>query len=359
LVPGNVLLGGVLALGTEYLSPSNSMEDISTELKCVNQQLQNISSNNEDVSKASQKVAEEILVKLEDQIEDTRHDLRNIKTSIDETLLLVTDQKYKDGLETIDSAYEVFIQESESGQFKEFEHYSFHLKTMAKKYLSLAQVTEYLTIVFGKGGQDRVQNVMDNILVARAKVVLIFVYYNMMKQEKEKVKEYFHSFTKDYEQYVDMFEKVTGFQYLVGRDLVINLPAAQINPKPKEIAARKLTSFLKAHNLLELEDLLTSRGIVVEDLVTMTEEDMLAAGIQSYKLRKMMMKAVKQLDNADLCHGDCELNILAQHQIGVSSLIEAGETEVADPNLEETVGWLSSLKTGLSSIPVPGWKSNK
>jgi len=362
LVQASSVLGGVLTMGAEYIRPrEDSMGHISQELQSVNKQLKDIASSNDDVSKVNQKVAEEILSRLEAQIDDTKQDLLKIKTSVEETFLLLNDLQFKDGLETIDSAYDVFVTESESGRLKQFELYSFHLKTMVRKYLGQTKVSDYLSLVMRHGGYARASKAMDSILVTRAKILLMFVFYHLLQQEKEKVQQDFKRFTTDYQQYLDMFRKITGLQYTGSKDLAIDLPSVQINQRKNDsgtFSKQKLNNFLKAHGLLELEDLLTSRGIVVEDLLSMTEDEMMANGIQSYKFRKMLKGAVTQLQQTEgLDQDDDEViphGFLAQNQVEVSSLMKAGMSTSCPGPEENTTGWLDYFRAGLSSLPVRG-----
>ena len=83
-------------MGAEYIRPrEDSMGHISQELQSVNKQLKDIASSNDDVSKVNQKVAEEIISKLEVQIDDTKQDLLKIKTSVEDTFLLLNDLQFK------------------------------------------------------------------------------------------------------------------------------------------------------------------------------------------------------------------------------------------------------------------------
>ena len=59
----------------------------------------------------------------------------------------------QDGIETVDSAYVVFLQEGP----EDFQQYAFELKTTAAKYLGPKRTKEYLNIIYREQGLNITQ----------------------------------------------------------------------------------------------------------------------------------------------------------------------------------------------------------
>ena len=59
----------------------------------------------------------------------------------------------QDGIETVDSSYEVFLQEG----LEDFKQYAFKLKTTAAKYLGPKRIKEYITIIYREQGVEMAQ----------------------------------------------------------------------------------------------------------------------------------------------------------------------------------------------------------
>merc|ERR1719320_448735 len=78
-----------------------------------------------------------------------------MKNLIEQTFLLVADVKYRDGIEKVDAAYEVFISESTSGHFEDFRPFSFELQTIATQNFAPKRIEEYLRIIYRDGGGIR------------------------------------------------------------------------------------------------------------------------------------------------------------------------------------------------------------
>ena len=57
----------------------------------------------------------------------------------------------------------------------------------------------------------------------------------------------------------------------------------------------KMRQFLESHGLQELEAIFLEKGVALEDLFEMTDEDMTDLGIKVYRLRKRLQKVIEDL----------------------------------------------------------------
>ena len=105
----------------------------------------------------------------------------------------------------MDAAYEVFIAESTTAQFDDFQQYVFELKTIATQNLAPKRIQEYMTIIYKEGGGlSMCQYVMDYIVVVLSKYLQMMVSYYIFREDSARV-------TSQFEQFNEHFEK--NFKY--------------------------------------------------------------------------------------------------------------------------------------------------
>ena len=83
----------------------------------------------------------------------------------------------KDGIETIDAAYEVFLNDG----FEGFQQFSFEFKTIARKNLSPKRIVEYLKVIHRQSGAAKCREVLEYVVMALAKYLQITVAYDIFK----------------------------------------------------------------------------------------------------------------------------------------------------------------------------------
>ena len=63
------------------------------------------------------------------------------------------DENVQDGIETVDSSYDVFLREG----LEDFQQYAYELKTTASKYLGPKRIKEYIFIIHREQGLEMAQ----------------------------------------------------------------------------------------------------------------------------------------------------------------------------------------------------------
>ena len=202
-------------------------------------------------------------------------------------------------METIESAFDVFIDEASIHQVDEYDNYSFELKTTVKKFLDPNRISEYLKIVHAKDGVALAQSVLDYVLIVRAKNLMMTSCIHLFKKKPEKVQLDFDGFNNHYKQYAAVFETIPGCSYKPGQDIQRKNPLPAIFSKTNKGIVNSvddsLVKFLEKHGLIELEGLFKWKGILLEDLLEMTDDEMLEAGIQAYRHRKILIKGALEM----------------------------------------------------------------
>ena len=87
------------------------------------------------------------------------------------TLKLVVDQQYKVGIETVEAAYETFL-EGSSNIFQtiaSFDYYMAELQTVANQHLRPDKLEEWLRIVRREQGDSVCRDMFNYILVVKSK----------------------------------------------------------------------------------------------------------------------------------------------------------------------------------------------
>ena len=128
----------------------------------------------------------------------------------------------QDGIETIDAAYEVFLQDG----FEDFQQFSFELKTIARKNLSPARIEEYLRVIHKQSGEVKCQEVLEYVFMALAKYLQITVAYSIFKEEPERASAQFELFNEQFEKLCIVFQEVTHRKFRPS-----SLPRSYISPE--------------------------------------------------------------------------------------------------------------------------------
>lgn len=325
LVPGIGILGGAMAFGASLLNPEPTIADLQLELKEIKLEISD-PSQSKTVLRALQRQQKDLEEKIENPLGEIKSNFEEIKTDmkkifksieeeslgfsddvsklkdvISQTFLLVADVKYRDGIDKIDAAYEVFITEASTGQFDDFKQYVFELKTIATQNLAPKRIMEYMKIIYSDGGGiPMCQSVMDYIVIVISKYLQMMVAYAIFKEDSERVTSQFELFNEQYSSFVDIFKKVTNLVYKPGSEIVHQKPIAKVSPmsdgrphKKSDASNRELESFLLKYGLVMLGETFQKKNINFEDVLDMDKDEMEEVGITSYKHRKLLWRAIQ------------------------------------------------------------------
>ena len=95
----------------------------------------------------------------------------------------------------------------------------------------------------------------------------------------------------------------------------------------------KMQQFLESHGLQKLEAIFLEKGVALEDLFEMTDEDMTDLGIKVYRLRKQLQKVIEDLPQ-DLPAGTSMEQPEKQFDSNADSLVQSVLLKVRDNLLD-------------------------
>jgi len=326
-VPGAKLLGGALSFGATLLHPEPTLQELQEQLRETKAAIEGTS------SQLFIQALEKVQLELEDKIAnpvgeikvefaEVRADMKRIFSEVGEssnkmtlemsklrdlisrTFQIVVDNRFKDGIETVDSAYNVFLRIG----FKDFQQYAFELQTCADKNLDPQRVKEYLVIIYQEQGFAVTQATMEYILAVTSKYLQMLVAYSIFKEDPDQVADHFEQFNRNFEQMCRAFKEVTNQTFKAGQDVEALKPVARVKPtgpvKPThreskqelgltDLEKAELQQFFVGHGLQGLLGIFLKEGVALDDVLEMTDTEMKELGITAFSHRKRLLKVIE------------------------------------------------------------------
>ena len=229
-VPGFGILGGAFKLGSNLLNPQPNLSDLRKSEKCLRLDIEQLRSKSvstvaiESLSKDLERVQAEITnykesnseliedfarLKLDvrDQFKNMSREMKNIENDVKElkdivtaTFELIVDQRYKEGLESIEAAYDTFLDGANNleATLISFDYYIIELQTNFNQHLKPEKIEEYLRIIKNHNGADMCHQMFNYILVVKSKYLQIMTVYYIHKKDVSRVTAIFERFNEHY-----------------------------------------------------------------------------------------------------------------------------------------------------------------
>jgi len=241
-VPGVGILGSALSMGATLLNPEPTLKDLQKSMNEIKQELKSISETDEvlkaileeglreEIKEMEKKIATPMseirsdlkmihveMLEVKKDIQDGNgqiaKELSKIKDTINQTFNIVVDEKYKDGIEYVDAAYDTFIMEKD---FEDFQSHAFELQTIANQNLKPGKIQEYMIILHDKSesGADTCRTTLNYIIVVLGKYLQMVVAYHIHKGDLDVVDEDFAKFNSNFYKLVQDFSEVTGEEFM-------------------------------------------------------------------------------------------------------------------------------------------------
>lgn len=323
-VPGIGILGGALKMGSCILNPKPSLKDIKRQTEELTklmeesseavkgffeeklEQLQKEMSKQQEVWTDMEIVKEEVessLKTIQTEMNSIQDDITDIKDIVQMTFALALDIRFRDGIEGVDAAYEVFIQGAANVELtlKTLENYIFELQTNAIKTLSTQRIRSYLQAVFVSDGPQMCTEVMKYILVVRAKYLQMIVVYSIFQYDAERVVNEFKAFNCHYDELLQAYEEVVGEQFNTETPFAYEHEAgalpdvAQACYKTTSADEKQIQVFLQQINLLHLSDKFVKQGITMADIIELNDDELKEVGVAEFGYRRKIIKAIDML----------------------------------------------------------------
>ena len=126
------------------------------------------------------------------------------------TYELVLDQRFKSGIELIESAHKVFMKGSHNieSMMTMLENFIFQLQTIAMDSLSHKKVEQYLQALLKTKGCDEAKIAFNYIVIVKTKQLQLVTVYYIYKNDPTSVTNEFNCFNMEFEQLQKMYKKL-------------------------------------------------------------------------------------------------------------------------------------------------------
>ena len=100
-------------------------------------------------------------------MKNLQSDVKDLKYLVTATFELIVDQRYKDGLESIEAAYETFLDGTNNldATLLSFDYYIVELQTNFNQHLKPEKIEEYLRIIKNYKGAEMCHQMFNYILL--------------------------------------------------------------------------------------------------------------------------------------------------------------------------------------------------
>ena len=248
-VPGIGILGGALKLGANVLNPQPKLSDLrkhekslrgdldklrsksvspfaiehlSKDLQTVQDSIENFSNTQselvEDFKRLKLDVSDQFKV-ISAEMKSLENDIKDLKDIVTATFELIVDVRYKDGIESIEAAYQTFL--DGANNLKDtlacFEYYIVELQTNFNQHLKPEKIEEYLRIIKNHHGPDMCQEMFNYILVVKSKYLQIMTIYYIHKKDIDRVTCNFERFNEHYFELQERMNKVLAEETKINR----------------------------------------------------------------------------------------------------------------------------------------------
>merc|ERR1719427_1164968 len=185
----------------------------------------------EDFSEIKEELGE-VMREIQTKSHKIIEEISSIKDIINLTFGLVTDIRYKDGIEKVDAAYTVFLTLK---NLNELSSYAFELRVNATQNLDPERIKEYLSMVMPHSGVETCRAILHYVIIVLAKYLQIMVAYHIHIEDADSVQQDFEIFNLSFQQITQNYQLVTGEEFMPG-----DIP--QISEIKRQLHARSETA---------------------------------------------------------------------------------------------------------------------
>ena len=117
----------------------------------------------------------------------------------------------------------------------------------------------------------------------------MMVANSLYNSDFDRITQLFEKFNEQYSNYMSVFQRVTSQEFIAGRGL-----EGISDEAPLKEPRAELHDFLSQTGLLHLECMFEEEGIILDDILSMDNDEMKENGIANYKDRKALKNAIKE-----------------------------------------------------------------
>jgi hypothetical protein len=236
-------------------------------------------------------------------------DLADVKQIVDHTYQLVRDSRYRDGIEKIDGAYQIFTKglHNLEATFNKLENYIYELEVLAEQNLNCQRIREYLRAIRLTEDNDVCHQTFKYILVVRSRYLQISVAYHIYKKDAHHVASEFNCFNREYVELYQIFKEEIGCEFNPEQE-----PTGELVKKCKDSkkvqpditqsielqgssSEDPLKTFLKDIELPHLYEPLKKEEVSMKLLMVSDNKDLVHFGVEKSGNRLAILKAITTL----------------------------------------------------------------
>ena len=168
---------------------------------------------------------------------------------------------------------------------------------------------------------------MEFVFAVMGKYLQMVVAYSIFENEPDQVVHHFEQFNSDFYEACAAFKEVTHQVFKAGQKVEMLKPIVPVIPVKRQPTlelglsneeAVRVEQFLETHGLQELLQIFLKKGVSVDDILEMTEEEMEKLGIKAYGLRKRLLRVIQsQEGHSDSAQVQTQAQQQVHHQVQV------------------------------------------
>ena len=192
------MVGGALKLASNALNPTSTepsdQSDPGSDLTSMRCELQTS------------------LTGISSDLKSIDNGISDLKSIATETYEMIVDMKYKEGIDLIDSNYDVFLKGLRNYEkaHSRFSSFIVELETKASMSFKEQNVRELLSKVMKTRGRARAKHLAAYVFIVRAKYLQIVTAFYLYDNDAERVEEEFQSFNSNVRQLKKIHKELFG-----------------------------------------------------------------------------------------------------------------------------------------------------
>jgi hypothetical protein len=133
------------------------------------------------------------------ELKAIEHQLACQRVTMEQILEVVTDLKYKAGIEEIEAAYRALLKGSRKPKktLESLKSYIFELNKEKEEHLNMKTVREYLALVQRKKGKQAAKELGSYVITVKAEYLFIVTLYYIYDEDPDRVQEEYDDFNRD------------------------------------------------------------------------------------------------------------------------------------------------------------------
>ena len=137
----------------------SAIDSLSKDLENVQMSITNYKENNSELIQDFARLKLDVRDQFKNisiEMKNLESDVKDLKDLVTATFELIVDQRYKDGLESIEAAYETFLDGTNNldATLLSFDYYIVELQTNFNQHLKPEKIEEYLRIIKNHKGAE-------------------------------------------------------------------------------------------------------------------------------------------------------------------------------------------------------------